>query len=86
MLQVAEPNTFACNAQDIVKFMFSVTPAGCHLHEARQEAASVHPFRERQAMEKYLSPHTFLQPSLKIIMLHKAVLRSYSLPSGALGQ
>lgn len=37
-------------------------------------------------MEKYLSPHTFLQPYLKLIMLHEAVPLSYSYPSGALGQ
>lgn len=67
MLQVAEPKTFICNMQDIIKFVVSVTPTGCHLHEPRQKAACVHPFRERQAVEKYLSPHTFLQPYLKLI-------------------
>lgn len=85
MFQVAEPNIFTCSLQDVVKFMVSVTRPGCHLHEPRQEAACVHPLRDRQEVEKFLSPHAFLQPSLKLIMLHKAVLRSYSLASGALG-
>lgn len=82
MLQVA----CSCNVQDIFKFMLSVASVGCRLHEPRQEAACVHPFGERQAVEKYLSPATFLQPYLNPIILHKAVLHSYSNPSGALGQ
>lgn len=61
MLQVAEPNTFTCNMQDVIKFVVPVMPTGCHHHEPRWEAACVHPFRERQAVEKYLSPHTLSQ-------------------------
>lgn len=86
MLRVAESNTATCKVQDIVEFMVSVTPAGCHLHKSRQKAARAHPLRETQVIEKYLSPHTLLQPCLKLLLLHKAVLSSYSLPFGALGQ
>lgn len=86
VLRVAESNTATCKVQDIVEFMVSVTPAGCHLHKSRQEAARAHPLRETQVIEKYLSPHTLLQPCLKLLLLRKAVLSSYSLPSGALGQ
>lgn len=70
-------------AMCIVEFMVPVTPAGCHLPKPRQEAAQGHPLME---VEKYLSPHTFLQSYLKLIWLPKAALGSYSLPSGALGQ
>lgn len=56
------------------------------LDEPRQEAACVHPFREREVVEECLSPHDFPQPYLDFIMLHKAILWSYSLPSGVLGQ
>lgn len=86
VLRVAESNTATCKVQDIVEFMVSVTPAGCHLHKSRQEAARAYPLRETQVIEKYLSPHTLLQPCLKLLLLRKAVLSSYSLPSGALGQ
>lgn len=86
MLQVAESNTATCKVQDIVEFMVSVTPAGCHLHKSRQEAARAHPLRETQVIEEYLSPHTLLQPCLKLLLLRKAVLSSYSLPFGSLGQ
>lgn len=83
---MVKSNTVTCNVQDVVEFVASVTSAGFLLHQSRPEAAQVHPVRERQAMEKYLSPHTFLQSYLKLVWLPKAALGSYSLPSGALGQ
>jgi len=76
---------FTCTVQDIFEVVVSVTPAGCHRHEPRQEAACAHPLGERQAVEEDLSPPTSLHPHLKLVMLPRAAPCSYSHPSGALG-